>query len=50
MIGLVAMGVIATAVDTVFWGWKGFVLTGLGTLVLLAFIYLGLGRRFRTTR
>jgi hypothetical protein len=33
---LVLVGVLATVVDTILWGWIGFVATGLGGAVLVA--------------
>ena len=45
MLVLVALSVVATAVDAILWGRTGLVATGLGSLAVLAVVYFALARR-----
>ena len=49
MIGCVVVAAITTAVDSVVWGWEGFIATGLGSFVVLALVAVLFLRRNRGT-
>ena len=39
------LNAVATAIDTLIWGWRGLIATGLGGLLLLAVLVVIAGRR-----